>query len=455
MSSFTIWLNDIKRWDVKSAKAAKFRNDHPTFQPFGNFVEEATELAYVADEPDTEWPVYGVNNVDGVFLSHSQLGKNFRTPYKKIFKDWFFHNPTRANVGSLGRVREALEHAITSPEYQVWKIKDKEWSADYVEVLLKMPFFNYLVDVHRVGGVKERLYVQDLLQMPIPNRNSKFQSAIVDQWRAGTENIAREAEAIEAEEQRLVDGVFSDVGITIDSSTPRGKCFALNLHNLSRWGVSFNRPHWTLNSLMTSDRYPCRPLSTVAMVNPQRERRIAPEDIISFVPMEAVSSISGAIEDSEDRPFAEVASGYTAFENGDVIWAKITPCMENGKSAIASGLTNGVGFGSTEFHVIRPIDPNEMLSEYLWILLRLKKIREAAARFFTGSAGQQRVPASFLEDLWIPVPDINAQREIVAKVMDSRAIVAKKRGSMKELSENMTARIERQILSGILDTKTR
>ena len=451
MSTIRVWLDEIDRWDIKSAQAARFRKDHPSFVPFGCFVEEATQLVHAASEPDKDWPVYGVSNSDGVFLSHLQAGSAFRTAYKKVEPDWFFHNPTRANVGSLGRVHSALPDAITSPEYQVWRIKDPAWSPDYVEVLLKMPFFNHLVSVHRVGGVKERLYVENLLEMPVPNRDASFQRAIVEQWKLVLELIRVEEEAIAGEESKLVEGVMASVGIEIDATPARGKTFVMHLDELPRWSVEFNRHQWTLSSLITSTRWPCLPLHVVARINPQRTRLVGVDDLVSFVPMEAVSSVSGAVDGAEDRPFSEVASGYTSFEEGDVIWAKITPCMQNGKSALASDLTNGVGFGSTEFHVVRSLDPKAVRPEYLWVILRLQKVREAAMRYFTGSAGQQRVPSEFLEELCIPVPDPDAQLSVYDGVMASRDVISAKREMVKQHRRELVARVESQILSGVLD----
>lgn len=97
-----------------------------------------------------------------------------------------------------------------------------------------------------------------------------------------------------------------------------------------------------------------------------------------------------------------------------MIFAKITPCMENGKSAVARGLVNGLGFGSTEFHVIR-CGPR-VLPVWIWYFLRQRSVKEEARRNFRGSAGQQRVPADFLKQLEIPVPDIADQRRIVRHI---------------------------------------
>jgi type I restriction enzyme S subunit len=88
--------------------------------------------------------------------------------------------------------------------------------------------------------------------------------------------------------------------------------------------------------------------------NPKHDPGTDREQLVSFVPMPAVSDETGTIETPQDRPLSEIWKGYTHFQNGDVIFAKITPCMENGKSAVASDLTNGLACGSTEFHVLRP-----------------------------------------------------------------------------------------------------
>ena len=127
--------------------------------------------------------------------------------------------------------------------------------------------------------------------------------------------------------------------------------------------------------------------------------------------MASVDERLGAITVREDRFLREVSKGVTAFEEGDVLFAKITPCMENGKAALARNLTNGIGRGSTEFHVLRPSD--QVLAEYIYYFIRQSPFREAARRSFTGTAGQQRVPKQFMETVLVPLPPLNEQRRIV------------------------------------------
>ena len=164
---------------------------------------------------------------------------------------------------------------------------------------------------------------------------------------------------------------------------------------------------------------PVVPISDVAEVNPRRDSRLRSldEDLeVTFVPMAAVDEVTGTIAASEVKPLGDVRKGFTPFLHGDVIFAKITPCMQNGKSAIAQCLVNGLGFGSTEFHVLRP--GREVLPQWLWYFVRQRSFREEARRHFRGSAGQQRVPATFVEQHEIPLPSLEQQRRIVSHIQE-------------------------------------
>ena len=157
------------------------------------------------------------------------------------------------------------------------------------------------------------------------------------------------------------------------------------------------------------------PLSEAVAVNPKIDRtQLADDTPISFVPMAAVGAADGHIDTSTVRPYAEVKKGYTHFRENDVLFAKVTPCMENGKMAVARNLKNGMGFGSTEFHVLRPregVDPH-----YVYHFVSSQTFRKEAARHMTGAVGLRRVPTAFLESAEIPLPPLAAQREIVAEL---------------------------------------
>lgn len=173
-------------------------------------------------------------------------------------------------------------------------------------------------------------------------------------------------------------------------------------------------------------------LAEVCEINPRSPRGhgIADDDEVSFIPMAAVSEVSGSIEVRELRRYAEVKKGYTRFTDGDVLFAKITPCMENGKAALAGELAGGRGFGSTEFHVLRAGE--EVLPQWLRYFVWRDEFRREAKRNFTGTAGQQRVPAAFLENASIPVPSIAEQRRIVDLLSRAEGIVRLRRQAQQK-----------------------
>jgi len=154
-------------------------------------------------------------------------------------------------------------------------------------------------------------------------------------------------------------------------------------------------------------------LKNISEINPKFDKSTVNGDIdVSFIPMSNVEEMTGKIDLSQNRPLKEVIKGYTPLRNGDLLFAKITPCMENGKIAVADGLKNRLGFASTEFHVIR-FGRNVIPDFYRYYLL-WEKIRKQAEKNMTGSAGQKRVPTSFIQNLVVPVPPPETQRKIVA-----------------------------------------
>lgn len=150
-------------------------------------------------------------------------------------------------------------------------------------------------------------------------------------------------------------------------------------------------------------------LGSCCKINPKKseDNRLVSNLKLSFISMSSVSE-RGYIDTSNIRNYDEVKTGFTYFAENDVLFAKITPCMENGKGCIACELINGIGFGSTEFHVLRPI-PKKSNSYWLYWLTIFEKFRNDAKQNMTGSAGQRRVPVSFLEDYLVALPPLDLQ----------------------------------------------
>lgn len=156
-------------------------------------------------------------------------------------------------------------------------------------------------------------------------------------------------------------------------------------------------------------------LVEICSINPSIDKSAISDDlIVSFVPMPAVETESGEINVSATRQFGEVKKGYTPFREGDVLFAKITPCMENGKMAVVPTLHNGLGFGSTEFHVLRAA--TGIRPQFVYYFVSSRAFRHVAEHNMSGAVGQRRVTTPYLGACKIPVPPTAEQHRIVAKI---------------------------------------
>jgi len=183
-------------------------------------------------------------------------------------------------------------------------------------------------------------------------------------------------------------------------------------------------------------------LKEVCKINPNKPDNKLVEGLeVSFIPMTSVSD-KGELDTSIIKIYDEVKTGFTYFAENDVLFAKITPCMENGKGAVAVGLKNGIGFGSTEFHVIRPI---EGVSNPYWIyyLTMFDSFRKEAERKMTGSAGQRRVPAVFLENYEVGVPPYTLQKKFATFVQKVYKLKSSLKQSLSELENNFNALMQK------------
>lgn len=185
--------------------------------------------------------------------------------------------------------------------------------------------------------------------------------------------------------------------------------------------------------------------------NPVKSELDLPEDTeVSFVPMDAVGELGGLRLD-QTRELADVYNGYTYFADGDVCIAKITPCFENGKGAMAEGLTNGVAFGTTELHVLRP--STRLDQRFLFYLTIAHDFRSHGESEMLGAGGQKRVPEDFLKDWTPPLPRIDIQRRI-ARFLDEKtacidALIEKKQALLERLAEKRLTLTTRAVTRGL------
>ena len=174
------------------------------------------------------------------------------------------------------------------------------------------------------------------------------------------------------------------------------------------------------------------------------------DTLVSFVPMNAVGE-QGGIDTSQEKMLADVYNGYTYFAEQDILIAKITPCFENGKGAIAERLKNGIGFGTTEFHVLRPLE--RISSKWLFYLTMSDAFRKIGGAEMLGAGGQKRVPEDFIKNFKIGIPAFAEQQQIAAfldwKTGQIDALIAKKQELIAKLKEKRLAVITQAVTKGL------
>ena len=190
--------------------------------------------------------------------------------------------------------------------------------------------------------------------------------------------------------------------------------------------------------------WPMAKVEDVCVINPKKTEVTAVNGatFVSFVPMSDMGENTMHFEPKDCRELKHVGTSYTYFRENDVLIAKVTPCFENGKAGIAKGLRNGIGFGSSEFFVLRSF--GDVLPTWIFLYVATPAFRKWAVPQMTGTGGLQRVPKSVLKGYRIPVPDLNTQEEIVTELEAEQAAVDANRELIKSFEkkiQNVTARI--------------
>jgi type I restriction enzyme S subunit len=189
-------------------------------------------------------------------------------------------------------------------------------------------------------------------------------------------------------------------------------------------------------------------IGEIAAIKPPKSEareRIAADALVSFLPMEDLGIAIKYPEPKQFKRLSDVVGSYTFFAEGDVLLAKITPCFENGKLGIAKELKNGIGFGSSEFIVIRP--DSTVSNEWLFHFLSREDFRNEGAQRMGGAVGQQRVPKEFVESYEIPVPPLAEQQRIVGVLDEAFAGLATAQAHAAQNLQNARALFESHLQS--------
>ena len=379
-------------------------------------------------------------------ISHNDLGATANT----IENQYILHDSdlliarSGATVGKAYIHKECPYTCFFAGYLIRFVINTQKALPDYVFAFTQTNTYKEWVNAIQRPSGQPNINAEEYQSLEIPLPPSNIQNEIVSIIQTAYSDKKKK----ELEAQQLLDSIdtylLDELGVSLPEvrNELKDRIFILNRSELEG---RFDPTVYKDGIKLISPKWDNEKLSKVAFVNPTGAYKgKAAETPISFVPMEVIDETFSEII-SMDETTIEQASGFTKFREGDLLWAKITPCMQNGKSAIAKNLTNGLGCGSTEFYILRPKD-ERLAIEYLHVILHMKCVRETAMLYFGGSAGQQRVPASFLENFNLPLPSKEKQLEIANHVYALRQQAKTLQEEGKRILELAKQEVERMII---------
>lgn len=409
----------------------------------GGATPKRTEDSKHYTTADDGIPFLRVQNITSLGLDLSDVKRITRETHEgELRRSQVFANDLlvtiTGRIASSAVAPEGFEGNIN--QHSVVIRTDSRRTSEMLAAYLNLDMVNRLALRRSTGGTRPALDYPALLSIPVV-----FDERIPELMQDAVNRHQEQVQKAEGLLSSIDDVLLDELGIPAKPEPPNtleSRIFRRDFSTVSGKRID-PAANWKRLSLDGSN-FPLRRLRDVASINPvTRFPKLAPGTSVSFVPMDAVSDVFGEIADRQTRPIDEAGS-YTLFQNGDVIWAKITPCMENGKAAVADRLAEGIGYGSTEFHVFRRRTA-DLSPHFLHHLLRLKTVREHARRNFTGSSGHQRVDEDFFYRMEIPFPPPKVQERIAEKAeatkTKARKLFADARADLEKAKRDIEALI--------------
>lgn len=421
----TVRFSNMQNWSILShLTVANYQSKHKHIK-IGAFLKRIKESVVIQDDVYYKRATIKINN-GGVFLRDTVLGKNIGTKNQFIIKKGqLLLSKIDARNGAFGIVPEELDNGVITGNFWTYEIDTTKIFPQILSNILSSKRFQEIWEACS-NGTTNRHYLQEAdflnTSIPVPSLSEQAEILAVYNSKMAEANAMQYKHSYNEIENEIEKYLQLQAYANIDSNE---NLSFINYSDCLTWDVRNKQQR-----VFISSKYKQQALSKVAQINPTIRKNILDEEDVSFIPMECVSDLDGEVK--KKRSCKASAKGFTKFEEGDIIWAKITPCMQNGKSAIVRGLTNGIGYGSTEFYVIR-VNETVVVPEYIYYLLRMHRVRETAVNHFSGSAGQQRVRKSFLEELSIPVPSLEEQKVLVITLNNIKREIIINRTKVDEL----------------------
>lgn len=351
--------------------------------PLGALINPVTRTETVSQE--REYRLIGVRwYAEGAHIHDVLPGSEIKTTsLSRVEENDIIYNKMWASKAAFAVAKRHHHGAYGTAEYPQFRANPHSLCVRFLEYVYHLPRFLYdATTLCRGTTGRARLNPKDFSKIEIPVPPLPEQCKIAEILGTWDKAIALTEQLIAAKQQRK-------------------KALMQQLLTGKRRFKEFESKPW--RQVRFKD---------VAVINPPKPKHLPDDTLVSFITMSDVSE-EAQVVNATDRPHREVKTGFTSFQDKDILVAKITPCFENGKGALVQDLKNGFGFGSTEFHVIR-VDESQANSQFVYYHTTAHNFRGRGEASMVGSAGQKRVRKDFIRSYQFMLPPLQEQCKIAA-----------------------------------------
>tara|TARA_R110000851_G_scaffold207537_2_gene359845 strand:+ start:260669 stop:262030 length:1362 start_codon:yes stop_codon:yes gene_type:complete len=408
----TVPFSDVVLWDVKRYSFEKIKSQYPIVK-LGLHIQEESHKVKLADFPEEEFGILGVNNKTGIFDAYKEKGTNINQAYKKMEKGWLAYNPYRVNVGSIGLRTEEHENEYISPAYVVFSCKET-LLPDFLFKLFKTERFNKVINASTTGSVRQNLTIDILKSLDIPLPPIEVQKSLIKKYNEFVNKSKVALEQSDSNFQNADDFIYRELNLKLlRKESSKGLSFVRS-KDITRWDVSFLDNLITLETktktinlgLCISEFNYDKKGSSLRF-----ESKNFPESQFKYIGMENILKNNGQLEEFQIVNGEEIKSQTFQVPKGYILYGKLRPYLNK-------YWINHTDFDdiicSSEFFVF-DLNENIVNKDYFISILGSSIIQKQIENNSTG-ARMPRINEQTFRELKIPLPDLKKQKELAGKI---------------------------------------
>lgn len=430
----TVPFSDIVLWDVKRYSFEKINSQYPV-EKLGMHIQEESHKVKLADFPDEEFGILGVNNKIGIFDAYKEKGANFNQSYKKMEKDWLAYNPYRVNVGSIGLRNEGHENEYISPAYVVFSCKET-LLPDFLFKLFKTKRFNKVINASTTGSVRQNLTIDILKSLDIPLPPIEVQRKILELYdfeSYQSKEFAKESNRVGSE---IDEFLLKELGINLTIKERKSGLSYTQFSTIDRWSVDYLFNLSSVDGLQKA-KYPLHPIGRYIIEAQYGLSSKASTEPIG-TPMLRMNNIHNSELDISDLKYISLTKNEKKkylLEKGDLLFNRTNSKELVGKTAV---FKEDDEFTFASYLIRLKLNTLKLDVDYINFLFNSPIGRVQIDLISRQVLGQANVNAQELREFVFPIPVIEIQNAIAKNAL-----------KMKEKQNHLLLLAEEQKINAI------